>query len=58
MIIAVLLVLVGLALIITNPLFGLIPGILLIVLGIVVGVLAALGRGLGAIFSIGRRRDR
>lgn len=53
MIVALLLVLVGIVLIVSNPLLGFIPGLLLIVIGIVVGVFAMLGRGLGAIAGIG-----
>jgi hypothetical protein len=51
--IAVLLILIGIFVIVSNPILGLIPGILLIVIGIVVGVLALLGRGIGAIAGIG-----
>lgn len=53
MLIAILLFLVGIVLIVTNPLLGLIPGLLLIIMSVVVGVLALLGRGIGAIASIG-----
>jgi multisubunit Na+/H+ antiporter MnhC subunit len=53
MLIAALLFLIGLWLIISNPILGFIPGILLIVAGIVVGVFALLGRGIGAIASLG-----
>jgi hypothetical protein len=53
MIIALVLVLVGIVLIVSNPILGFIPGILLIVIGLVVGVLAGLGRGIGALASIG-----
>ena len=53
MLIAVLLILVGIVLIVSNPLLGFIPGILLIVIGLVVGVLAMVGRGIGAIAGIG-----
>ncbi len=53
MIVALILILVGLFFIVSNPILGFIPGILLIVAGIVVGVLGALGRGIGAIASIG-----
>jgi hypothetical protein len=56
MIIAALLVLLGILLIASNPLLGLIPGLVLIVIGVVIGVLAMLGRGLGAIIGLGRRR--
>lgn len=53
MIIAALLVLIGIMLIVSNPLLGFIPGILVIVMGVVVGVLAGLGRGVGALLSLG-----
>ena len=53
MLIAVLLILVGFVLIVSNPILGFIPGILLIVIGLVVLVLAAMGRGIGAIAGIG-----
>ena len=53
MLLAVILFLVGLVLIFSNPILGLIPGILLIVVSIVVFVFAMLGRTLGAITSIG-----
>jgi len=53
MIIAALLVLVGIMIIVSNPLVGFIPGILMIVIGVVVGVVAATGRGIGALASIG-----
>ena len=53
MIVALILLLVGIFLIVSNPILGFIPGILLIIAGIVVGALAGLGRGIGAIASIG-----
>jgi hypothetical protein len=53
MLAALILFLIGIFLIFVNPVLGLIPGILLILLSIVVFVLALLGRGIGAIFSIG-----
>jgi hypothetical protein len=53
MIIAALLILVGILIVVSNPLLGFIPGILMIVIGIVVGVFAGLGRGIGALVSIG-----
>lgn len=56
MLIALVLVLVGVILIVSNPLLGLIPGILLVVVGLVVGILAMLGRGIGAIAGIGSRK--
>jgi hypothetical protein len=56
MIIGVLLVLLGVLLIISSPIFGFLPGLLLIVVGIVIGILGFLGRGIGAILGLGRRR--
>ena len=53
MLIAALLILVGILIIVSNPLLGFIPGILMIAIGIVVGVIAATGRGIGALLSIG-----
>jgi UPF0716 family protein affecting phage T7 exclusion len=56
MLIAALLLIAGIVVIIINPIFGLIPGILLIVASIIVGVLALLGKGIGAILSIGSKK--
>jgi multisubunit Na+/H+ antiporter MnhC subunit len=53
MLIALILFLAGLFLIVSNPILGLIPGILLIAVAIVIGVLSMLGRGIGAIAGIG-----
>ena len=53
MVIAALLILVGILIIVSNPLLGFIPGVLMIVVGIIVGVIAATGRGIGALLSIG-----
>jgi hypothetical protein len=53
MIVALILFLVGIVLIVSNPILGLIPGIILIVVSIIVFVFAMLGRGIGAIASIG-----
>jgi hypothetical protein len=53
MIAALILFLLGILLIFLNPILGLIPGILLIVLSIIVFVFALLGRGIGAIAGIG-----
>ena len=53
MIIAALLVLFGIMIIVSNPLLGFIPGIILIALGIVVAVFAGLGRGIGLLASFG-----
>jgi hypothetical protein len=53
MVIALLLLLVGMVLIVSNPILGLIPGVILIVIALVVAVLAMLGKGVGAVASIG-----
>lgn len=53
MLIALLLFLVGLVIIFSNPILGLIPGLLLIVISIVVFVFALLGRSIGAVAGIG-----
>jgi hypothetical protein len=53
MLIALLLVLFGIFLIVSSPILGFIPGILLILIGIVVGILAFIGRGVGALLSVG-----
>jgi hypothetical protein len=53
MLIALLLFLVGVVLIVSNPILRFIPGVLLIVVAIVVAVLAVLRKGLGAVAGIG-----
>jgi hypothetical protein len=53
MIVALILFLVGIFLIVSNPILGFIPGIILVVVSVIVFVLAMLGRGIGAIASIG-----
>ena len=53
MLIALVLFIVGVVLIVANPILGLIPGLLLIAIGIVVGVLSIVGKSIGAILSIG-----
>lgn len=53
MIIAALLILVGILIIVSNPLLGFIPGILMIVIGIVVGVVVGTGRGIASLASFG-----
>ena len=53
MLIALVLFLIGVLVILANPILGLIPGIILIVLAVVVGFFAILGRGLSAVTSIG-----
>jgi hypothetical protein len=55
MLVGLLLVIVGIAIIVSNPILGLIPGLLLVVVGIVVSVLGFLGRSIGAILRMGRR---
>lgn len=53
MLIGLLLLLVGIVVIVANPLLGFIPGVLLIVIGIVVMVLGGVVRGIGAVAGIG-----
>jgi hypothetical protein len=53
MLIALILFVVGVILIVSNPILGLIPGILFIVIALVVFVLALLGKGIGAVAGIG-----
>ena len=53
MLLAILLILAGIALIVAIPILGWIPGVVLVVIGLVVAVVAILGRGVGALVSIG-----
>lgn len=53
MLIALLLIVLGIVLIASIPILGLIPGVILIVIGVVVGVLSLLGKGIGAVAGIG-----
>lgn len=53
MLIALLFILGGIVLIVSNPIWGLIPSFLLIVIGLIVGVMAMLGRGASAITVTG-----
>lgn len=53
MLIGLLLILVGIVLIVVNPLVGVIPGILLILVGVVVIVLGGIAKGAGAVMNIG-----
>jgi hypothetical protein len=53
MLIALILFIVGIVLIFSNPILGLIPGILFIMIALVVFVLALLGKGIGAVAGIG-----
>jgi len=53
LLVAVLLVLIGIILIVSNPILGFIPGILMIVIGLALGVLGLVGRGIGAVAGIG-----
>ena len=55
--ISLVLLLIGIMLIVVNPILGLIPGLLLIVIAIVVFVLAVLGRGISAITGIGSTKS-
>ena len=52
MLIALILFLIGVVLIVSNLLLGLLPGVLLIILSIVVAVFALLGKSIGAIAGI------
>ena len=53
MVVGLVLFLVGILLIVTNPILGFIPGILLIVVGIVAMVLGGLARGAFAVLRLG-----
>jgi Uncharacterised protein family UPF0547 len=53
MLIALLLILVGIVLVASIPVLGWIVGTVLILIGLVVAVLALLGRGVGAVLGIG-----
>jgi hypothetical protein len=53
MLIGLVLLLVGLVLIVANPLLGFVPGLFLIAVGLVVMVLGGLARGVGAVAGIG-----
>lgn len=57
MLIAVMLIVVGIVLIASIPILGLIPGLILIVIGVVVGVLSLLGKGIGAVAGIGSTKS-
>lgn len=57
MLIALLLLAVGVAFIVMNPILGLIPGLIFIAIAIVVFVLAGLGKGIGAIAGIGSTKS-
>lgn len=57
MLIALVLFLIGILVILANPILGLIPGILLIVLAIVVGFFAVLGKGLTAVTGVGSTKE-
>jgi hypothetical protein len=56
MLIGLVLLVLGLLLIVSHPILGFIPGVLLIVIGIVVMILGGLFRGAGAIAGIGTRK--
>ena len=51
--IGLILMLVGIVLIVVNPIIGVIPGVILIAIGLVVFVLSVLAKGAGAVLSIG-----
>jgi hypothetical protein len=52
MLIALLLVLFGIFLIVSSPILGFIPGVVLVFVGIVLGILALLGGGVGALLNL------
>ena len=56
MLIGLVLLVVGLVLIVANPILGLIPGLFLITIGLVVVVLGGLARGVGALAGVGRTK--
>ena len=51
--IGLILLLVGIALIVINPIVGFIPGVILIVIGLVILVLSMLAKGAGAVLGTG-----
>ena len=51
--IGLVLLLVGIVLIVINPIVGLIPGVILVVIGLVILVLSTFAKGAGAVLSIG-----
>jgi hypothetical protein len=53
MLLAILLILMGIGLIVAIPLLGWIPGAILILIGVMIGILALGARGIGALASIG-----
>lgn len=53
MLLAILLILMGIGLMVAIPVLGWIPGALLVLIGVIVGILALVGRGIGALASIG-----
>jgi len=48
--------LIGVVMILINPLFGFVPGVFLIVLSLVLGVIALLAKGVGAVAGIGSEK--
>ena len=54
--VAIALFLVGLVMILVNPLFGFVPGVFLIVMAIVLGVIGYLLKGLGVAMDFGSRK--
>jgi hypothetical protein len=53
---ALALFLIGLVLILTNPIMGLVPGAFLIVISLVVAVIGFLAKGLGAVVGFGSKK--
>jgi ribosomal protein L40E len=52
MMVGLVLILVGIALVVVNPIIGLIPGVILAVVGLVILVLSTVAKGAGAVLSI------
>lgn len=53
---AIALFIVGVIMILINPLFGLVPGLFLIVVSLVVGVIGVVFKGVGAAFGFGAQK--
>lgn len=54
--VAIALFVVGVVLILINPLFGFVPGVFLIVLALVLGVIGILAKGVGIAFGVSKKR--
>jgi len=53
MMVGLVLLLVGIALVVVNPILGLIPGVILAVIGLVILALSTVAKGAGAVLRIG-----